>query len=171
MKLLGKEIWRDIIGYEGKYQVSNCGRVKSLNYHSTGKEKLLKEDINQRGYHRVTLFKDNKGKSFLVSRLVAYTFINFVPQANKVYEVNHKDEDKDNNSLDNLEIITKKANLLYGTGRDRQAKSKSKKVICIETGIIYASHKEAREQTGINNIYNVCNGKAKTSGGYHWQYI
>ena len=169
--MLGKEIWRDIVGYEGKYQVSNWGRIKSLNYHSTGKEKILKEDINQWGYHRVHLFKNNKSKSFSVNKLVAYTFINFVPQLNEVYEVNHKDEDKDNNSLDNLEIITKKANILYGTGRDRQAKSKSKKVICIETGVIYNSLKEAKEQTGINNIYNVCNGKAKTAGGYHWQYI
>ena len=66
-----EEIWKDIEGYEGKYQVSNMGNVRSLNYNNTGKPRNLKQKINRYGYNEVKLSKFNKTKNFLVSTLVA----------------------------------------------------------------------------------------------------
>ena len=82
------EEWRDIKGYEGKYQVSNLGRVRSLNFNKTGKIKELSY-AKRRGYLGVTLFKDKKSKTFAVHRLVAKMFI---PNPNNYPQVNHKDE-------------------------------------------------------------------------------
>lgn len=114
------EIWKDIPGYEGKYQVSNTGEVKSLNYNGTGKAKLLKQLDNRYGYLRVTLFKNGKRKWFRVHRLVAMTFL---PNPNNYREVNHKDENKYNNNVDNLEWCNAKYNMNYGTRNERASKS------------------------------------------------
>ena len=94
------EIWRDIEGYEGLYQVSNLGRVRSLNYKRTGKVQNMKLGTYPNGYKMVDLKKNNKRKAHLVHRLVAKAFI---PNPNQLCEVNHKDEDKANNTVDNLE--------------------------------------------------------------------
>lgn len=118
-----KETWKDVIGYEGKYQISNTGEVKSLNYLSTGETKLLKQQTDKHGYKRVRLYKDGKGKSCLVHRLVA---IAFIPNPNDLPMVNHKDEDKTNNNVNNLEWCTIAYNNNYGTKIERQSKSLSK---------------------------------------------
>ena len=101
------EIWEDIEGYEGIYQVSSLGKVKSLNFNHTKKEKILKPFFNRDGYLSVNLYKEGKRKQYLVHRLVAKVFI---PNPENKLEVNHKDEDKTNNKVENLEWVTSKEN-------------------------------------------------------------
>jgi hypothetical protein len=93
-----QEIWKDIKGYEGKYQVSNKGNVKSLNFNNTGKPKELKQKINRYGYYEVKLSKNNKTKNFLVSTLVANAFLN---RKNNEVEVMHIGDTSENN-VENL---------------------------------------------------------------------
>ena len=116
-----KEIWKDIPEYEGLYQASNLGNIKVLNrVVNSGiknnktvirKGKLLKQRINQ-GYYEVALSKDNKKRFFKVHRLIAMTFI---PNSNNFPSINHKDENKLNNCVNNLEWCSVKYNCNYGT--------------------------------------------------------
>lgn len=108
------EIWKDIDGYEGLYQVSNLGRVKNINYRGTKKERLLKSRKSRDGYLQLCLCKDGFIKMFYVHRLVAETFI-YNPQ--NLPCVNHKDENKQNNCLENLEWMTIKDNVTYSQGK------------------------------------------------------
>lgn len=110
------EIWKDISGYEGLYQVSNLGRVRSLNYNHTGEIKLLKQGTYKKGHKCVSLFKNKKGKTYSVHRLVA---IAFIPNPNNLPIINHKDEDPSNNNVNNLEWCTVAYNNTYGTARKR----------------------------------------------------
>lgn len=155
------EVWKDIKGYEALYQVSNLGRVKSLNYHRTGKERILKPGTQTKGYLKVPLYKYGKIEEFRVHRLVAEAFI---PNPNKYPCVNHKDENKQNNSVDNLEWCTVQYNTVY---------SCAKPVYCVELDKVFQSIHEAERQTGINkgNIVLCCQRKYKTAGGYNWQYV
>ena len=166
-----KEIWRDIEGYKGKYQVSNTGKVKSLERMKwNGKgyqkipEKILEGVDDGHGYLHVNLCKDGKETSCKVHRLIAQAFL---PNPNNLPEVNHKDEDKTNNKVENLEWCTSQYNVEY---------SKAKAVIVINkvSGLIveFSSAHEAERQTGISNgsISNCCNGKRKSAGGHIWFY-
>lgn len=170
--LVMEEIWKNIEGYEGLYQVSNLGRVKSLKF---GKEKILKPVKNTFGYLQVILCKENIQKHLYVHRLVAQAFI---PNPLNLPEINHKTEDKQLNYVWCLEYCDRKYNNNYGTHNERSANSrinhpaKSRKVICVETNIIYPSSMEAQRQTGISqsNIISCCKGKYKSAGGYHWKY-
>lgn len=117
-----EEIWKDIKNYEGLYQVSTLGNVKSLNFKHTGKEKILKLTKNSSGYLNVGLCKDGKRKGFLVHRLVAETFI---PNPDNLKQVNHLSERKTENNVKNLEWVTAKYNVNYGTARERQRKTVS----------------------------------------------
>ena len=114
-----EESWKDIEGYEGLYQVSNKGRVKSLNYHNTKKEKILKP-VNANGYKRVELCKNKTIKRLYVHRLVAQSFIE---NPNNYSCVNHKDECRTNNIVSNLEWCTHKYNNNFGTHMKRVSKS------------------------------------------------
>lgn len=173
-----EEIFKDIYGYEGLYQISNLGRVKSLNYNKTRKEKILKYRKHRYGYLMVVLFKDGKRKEILVHRLVAQAFL---PNLDNLPQVNHKDENKTNNCVENLEFCDAKYNSNYGTRNERVAKAltgayntkKSKPVMCIETGVIYQSTNEVQRQLGFSrgNISQCCNGKKNTSYKYHWKYV
>ena len=118
------EIYKDIKDLEGKYQVSNFGQILSLNYRKTGKAELLKPGKTKDGYPIVILYKDGKKKTFTIHRLVAETFL---PNPNNLLEVNHKDEDKTNNSVDNLEWCTREYNINYGTHNERMSKTKKKR--------------------------------------------
>ena len=118
--LLPKRIWRDIPGYEGKYQVSNTGQVRSLNYNHTGKTKILKQGTTIHGYKQVILYKDGKHKRYSVHRLVAQAFI---PNPNNLPQVNHKDENKTNNVAWNLEWMSHKDNCNYGTRNKRRSEA------------------------------------------------
>lgn len=122
---LKDEIWKDIKGYEGYYQISNKGRVKSLhrividknNIKKVYKEKLLDITINKKNnYKYITLHKDNKYETKSIHRLVAETFI---PNPNNYPEVNHIDENHFNNCVENLEWCTKEYNNKYGTNKER----------------------------------------------------
>lgn len=115
-----EEFWKDIKGYEGFYQVSNLGRVKSLAKYQKGnggsifwrKETILKPANSGRGYLMVVLIKNKKRKSYILHRLVADAFI---PNPYNLPQVNHKDENKTNNVVSNLEWCDNKYNSNYGT--------------------------------------------------------
>lgn len=113
------EIWKDIVGYEGKYQVSNYGQVRALHYRMTDKTRLINIRDNK-GYCEVALWKNSSRKLYMVHRLVAETFI---PNPNCLPQVNHKDENKKNNRVDNLEWCTQAYNNMYGTRIDRVKRS------------------------------------------------
>ena len=160
-----EEIWRDIKGYEGKYMVSNLGRVKSLNYNKTGKEKIMKGVPDGYGYFQLSLCKEGKVKNCRINRLVAQAFI---PNPDNLPEVNHKDKIRTNNRVDNLEWCTTQYNVEY---------SKAKAVIGINkvSGLIleFPSANEAKRQTGINqsNIIQCCKGRRNSAGGFYWHYV
>lgn len=155
------EVWKDIKDYEGLYQISNYGRIRSLN---KTKGRIRKQSI-QRGYYYIWLSKNSKGKMYIVHRLVAQ---HFIPNPLHLPEVNHKDENKLNNNVDNLEWCDAKYNSNYGTRNER----KGKPIQCIETGKIYWGARELERQTGIlhNNIAKAIRNNTIT-GGYHWQYV
>lgn len=146
------EIWKDIAGYEG-YQISNHGRIKS--HFKTAR--ILKPYLNTDGYLNI----DIKKKQYKVHRLVAEAFI---PNPENLPQVNHKDENKTNNNVTNLEWCTAEYNINY---------SHSKQIICIETGQTYSSIKDAALQLNLNSSYisNACKGRYKTAYGYHWRYV
>ena len=168
-----EETWKDIKGFEGKYIVSNLGRVKSLNYRRTGKERILKARKTKGGYLLVDLYREGKVKGYYVHRLVATTFYE---NLEGYTEVNHIDENKLNNRADNLEFCSRLYNENYGTGRKRAAEKKSKPVFSVdkESGLImwWKSANEAGEALGIapNNITKCCKGKAKSAGGHTFFY-
>lgn len=169
------EIFKDIEGFEGLYQVSNLGKVKSLNYRHKKIEKILKPFKNNYGYLIVILWKDGKYKHFTVQRLVADAFI---PNPENKPEVNHKNELKDDNRSENLEWCDSKYNINYGTRNERLSKKLtnrkdlSKRILCVETNTVYLSSMEAERQIGINhsNIIDCLKGKRKTAGKFHWKY-
>ena len=156
------ETWKAIAGYEGLYEISDQGRVKSLWY---GKEKIMKPQKGAPGYLQVGLCKDGHRKYLLVHRLVAEAFIQ---NPNNLDTVNHKDEVKTNNVASNLEWMSMKDNINYSQARQVQMFDKS-------TGELLAtfpSTREAARVTGINpsHISECCNGKKKSAGGYIWKY-
>lgn len=119
------EIWKDIEGYNGLYQISNLGKVKSLGRRGKGcslEDRILKPMINKDGYHLVNLKDTNHvAKWFTIHRLVA---LHFIPNPNDYKEINHKDEVKGNNTVTNLEWCTRDYNVSYGTGIERQSNNK-----------------------------------------------
>ena len=169
------EEWRDIKGFEGKYMVSNLGRVKSLNYRRTGKEKILKAYPNKDdyGYLKVSLYKDGKVRYPLVHVLVATAFLE---NPDNLPEVNHKDENSKNNCVENLEYCSRLYNVNYGTRNKKVAEKISKPVFSVdkESGLImwWQSAKEAERCTGIahSHITACCKGKRKSAGGHIWFY-
>lgn len=120
-----KEIWKSITDYEGLYEVSNLGRVKSLGNNKSRKEKILKPAKDRKGYLYVILCRNGKVKNFKVHRLVAEAFL---PNPEGFPEVNHKDEDKTNNQVENLEFCDCKYNINYGSHNERSAAARSKSV-------------------------------------------
>lgn len=165
-----KETWKPVVGYEGLYEVSSKGNVRNL---KTGR--ILKPIYSTNGYAMVDLTSTSNDRTKkLVHRLVAQAFI---PNPNNLSDVNHKDEIKTNNNLDNLEWISHKDNLNYGTRNERVAKSNSKPIqqLDMKTRSIiatYPSLTEAGLSTGIykSDISKVAKGKRKTAGGYGWRY-
>lgn len=176
-----KETWKPVVGYEGLYEVSDLGRVKKVARTITladGTIKKVDERIlkpsDSNGYQIVGLYRNGVSKSNWVHRLVAQAFI---PNPNKLPEVNHKDEIKANNNLDNLEWVSHRDNSNYGKRNERISKSMSKPIVQIDlsTGLIiktYPSTTIATRVTGINydTISRAARGKYKTAGGYGWRY-
>ena len=176
-----KEEWRPISGYERLYEISNLGRVKSLKRwiraNRTGrriiKSKILSICVNSAGYSIVVLCNNGKKKSHMVHRLVAESFIS---NPTKYPCVNHKDEDKTNNNVSNLEWCTQEYNANYGTGVAKCSSAKFKPVCMLNDNLevlhCYESAKNAELETGISRktISRVCNGKSKSAGGYKWKF-
>lgn len=167
------EIFRDVEGYEGLYQISNEGIVKSIWF---GKERILKPRKDRGGYYTVGFWKDRKLKWYKVHRLVATAFI---PNPDNLPQVNHKDECKTNNTVENLEWCTQEYNNNYGVRNEKATKTqindhkKSKPVLCVETGVVYPSTHEVYRQLGYSDshISKCCNGRLKTAYKYHWKYV
>ena len=167
------EIWRDIQDYSGLYQVSNLGNFKRLafNYkHYTREEHLLKPSIGKNGYLRVTLTKNSICKCFLAHRIVALTFL---PNKENYRCVNHKNENKTDNRIENLEWCSHYQNNHYGTAE----KKNYKPVIGVSAidgkELYFESIKNAAETLKItpSNIGSCCKGNRKTAGGYKWKYV
>lgn len=184
------EVWKDIIGYEGRYMISNLGRVKSLSREvSNGKgvrkidEKIITPYTDELGYKKVSLKKDNKGKTSKVHRLVA---IAFIPNPMNLPQVNHKDENPSNNNVDNLEWCDAKYNVNYGNHNKKLSKAlmgrkldkkqvekmskmfngggnpRAQKVIC--NGKTYGCVKDLAKEIGIDNslLMKYIKGKRKS---------
>ena len=183
---MDKEEWRDIAGYEGLYQVSNMGRVKSLERTVTRKngrklsvkEWILKPETIHNGYLRVALEDSGKRKRFLIHRLVCEAFLE--NPKNKP-EVNHINEDKSDNRACNLEWVTKEENINHGTRNARVGKAVSK-ALSKPVGQytrdgklikVWQSTKEVERQLGFanGNISKVARGELKTAYGYVWKYV
>lgn len=177
-----KETWKPVVGYEGLYEVSDLGRVKKVARTITQAdgtvkkidERILKQS-DSNGYQIVGLYRNGVSKSNWVHRLVALAFIPNNDQSKTV--INHKDENKRNNSVANLEWCTYKYNANYGTRNERVGKSNSKPIqqLDLKTGLIiatYPSLTEASLSIGIHwsTISNVAKGRGKTAGGYGWRY-
>lgn len=185
-----EEEWRDVVGYEGLYRVSNLGRVKSLNYNHTGEERLLSLKPNKGGYIVIKLYKKGEKEYFLVHRLVAEAFI---PNPDNLPEVNHIIDDfehRSDNRVENLEWCTKDYNINYGTHNEKLSKAKkgkkiseehkrkigeankgekhprAKKVRCVTTGETFNYIKEASLKYGVckSGISKCCKGKVKSAG-------
>lgn len=153
----------DIAGYEGLYAINDRGKVWSY------RKNVFLKPFLARGYCKVRLYKDGESKQVLVHRLVAEAFL---PNPQGLPQINHKDENKKNNCVDNLEWCDTKYNINYGRHNENVAKSHCKKVYCVELERIFESAKLAAMQLGLfdSNIAKCCKGKYKTTGGYHWEY-
>lgn len=174
-----KEAWKDIEGFEGCYQVSNLGRVKSLsrivrsgNGYKTTKE-LIKIPYKKLGYLRTALRKNRKSNDCAVHRLVA---IAFIPNPNNLPEVNHKDENPSNNCVENLEWCTSKYNSNYGTRIQRRVEKIKKIVYQYDKELNFIKmYNGAIDATldGYNDghIISCCKGNRKTHKGYIWSYV
>jgi hypothetical protein len=179
-----KEIWKDIENYEGYYQVSNFGRVRSLDriimrnngIPQTWIGRVLIPKRLPNGYLSVRLLSQKERKTAMIHRLVASAFI---PNPNDLPVINHKDENKENNYVENLEWCTQKYNVNYGNGRKKQYSSLVRcgwvrKVYQFTLDGIFVNEfnsiREATEVTGITNISSVCLGKHSSAGGFMWSY-
>lgn len=185
------EEWKPIEGYESLYEVSDWGRIKSLSkeiVNNIGVRKhgdiILKNGKSFNGYFSVVLYKDKRRKMYSVHRLVAEAFLE-IPEELKKYigtrklQVNHKDEDKTNNRLENLEWMSAKDNTNYGTARQRMTEKqlnspkKSKTVYQYDLeGNLIAIFPSTMEcvRNGFKYVRDCCRGKIKTYKGYIWKY-
>lgn len=180
-----EEIWRPVVGYEGYYEVSNLGRVRSLDrevYAGHGATMIKKGRVlaqtNNHKYKNVHLSIDGHARKPTVHRLVAEAFLE---NPDNLPMVNHKDENPHNNNVNNLEWCTCKYNNNYGTKNERISKAmtngkNSKGVLQydLEGNLVgaFPSMKQATRELGYDNsaISACCIGKAKTSYGYVWRY-
>lgn len=165
------ETWAYIKGYEGKYMVSNTGLVKALNFMNTGKERIMRQSLNGKGYHQLCLTLNNKKRTWRVHRLVAEAF---VPNPNGYPTVNHIDENKDNNSAQNLEWCTFTYNSKYGTRAERCGKPVIQLDLDGNRLQRFPSVAEAARVSGADRRHiGTCAGgnpRRKTVGGYKWVY-
>lgn len=184
------EIWKTIECYEN-YMVSNFGRVKSLNYKRTGKEGIIGIHKDKKGYIIFRLFKNGISQQHKAHRLVAQTFI---PNPQNLPCVNHKDENKQNNCVSNLEWCDVKYNNNYGTRNkkiskshkgvrlskeqiENSAKARQKPIVQLSLNgefiRYWKSIKQVKIELGISNsnIYHSLKDKRKTAGKYKWKYL
>lgn len=168
--LLIEEKWKDIKNYEGLYQISNLGRVKKINKSNII---ICKPSIDTSGYKQIVLTKNKKRKSYKIHRLIAQAFI---PNPNNLPQINHKDENKLNNDVSNLEWCTLQYNCNYGSRNYRCTRHRQHRVQQYnkQNNLVreYLSLKEAEKITKIKyqQISRCCRNKQKSAGGYIWKY-
>lgn len=161
-------MWQPIVGYEGIYEINRRGEVRRVKsgYISRGY-------IGRDGYRRISLTVNGKTKPYLAHRLLA---IAFIPNPLNLPCINHKDENKANNSLDNLEWCTYRYNLNYGTHNIRANETRKKPILQFsKDGAFIREWKsvtDLRNETGmdITHVSSCCRGKRKSANGYRWQY-
>ena len=171
-----KEIWKTAVYkgeiYEGLYKVSNLGRILSLNYKNTGKSKLMTPVETKNGYLQVGFWKNGEYKTCYVHRLIAETFLE--NPENKP-EINHIDEDKTNNRVENLEWKWHKDNINHGTRNERIAKALSKPVLQLSLSGDLIREWPSTQECGRNGfdqgaVCKCCNGKLPHYKGFIWKY-
>lgn len=176
------EVWRDIPGFEGYYQASSEGSIRSVDRiinKSNGVQnkktgKVLKQDLHKSNRFTVVLSKQSNTKTYFVHRLVYLAFYGDIP-CGKV--VNHKDENPQNNKLENLNLLSQKENLNWGTRNQKLSENRKKTVYqyTLDGELVncYESTISVSDKTGYSqgNISNCCNGKAKTAYGYVWKFV
>lgn len=163
------EIWKTIENYPS-YMVSNMGRVKSLNFGRTGKEGIMSPRKSGNGHLKITLSNGITKTDFLVHRLVA---THFIPNPNNLPEVNHKDEDKTNNCVDNLEWCDRRYNVNYGKHSPKIVLSKSVIQYSLDGYMlkVWDSISDAQKEVpNTRKICDCCQGKRNKAGGYIWKY-
>lgn len=171
-----QEIWKPIHGYEGRYEVSNYGQVRSYQQHrfNTILPHILKSVETRKGYLQVCLTKNGKQHSCFVHRIVAETFL---PKPDDKQQINHIDLNKKNNHVKNLEWCNGQENIRHarrnGIIFNRKAAAViSKPVRCVELNKIFNSAREAARQLNLSFVCigKVCLGRSKTTGGYHFEF-
>lgn len=181
-----EEIWKDIDGYEGLYQVSNYGRVKSLNYRNKGIEGILTPKCNCDGRLWVDLWGRGKPKHMLIHRLVGMAFI---PNPYNYPQINHMDENPKNNRVDNLEWCTGSYNIRYSLERHprervwdqsrntcRKNVKRTKQIVQFDlfgnVVRVWDNLVSIKHETGWNewHIEECCKGNRKKARGYIWRY-
>ena len=179
-----EEIWMPVIGYEGLYQVSNMGNVRSLDREITDrsgcvrilKGRVRKQVMTRGGYLMVGLCKECKGKWFKVHRLVWMAFNGIIPDG---MQINHIDEDKSNNNVNNLNSMDCVSNINWGTGIERRASQARKPVIQMSKDgkeiQRFNSVTEAANALGLHHvsISKCCLNRPHciSTGGYMWKYV
>ena len=179
------EIWKDIKDYEGLYQVSNLGNVRSLDmtiiqlHHWSNqyvkhiyKGRLLKGSKNSNGYRTITLHKGKKTEKRLLHRMIAEAFI---PNPNNYNYINHKDNNPSNNNVNNLEWCTQSYNIKYAYEQGNKTPPNTKEINQLKNGNIlrtFISISDAERKTGIKgaNISKCCRKLRNYAGGYQWEY-
>lgn len=178
------EIWKDVVGFEGKYIISNLGNVATLDWRGTNKSKQLKKTKNSNGYYTVSLKDETGSKQHYVHRLVADAFI---PKIDGKTFINHKDCNKKNNNADNLEWCTPKENIVHASINHRFPERKGiplahkhKRVRMIDKRSneiikVFSDVMEAREYIGddylhTSHIYSCLSGNRKSHKGYIWEW-
>ena len=156
---------KPIEGYEGLYAITEDGQVWSYISNKFLNKRVQKRD----GYELVNLYKDGKQKTFQVHRLVAEAFI---PNPENKPTVDHKDRNKLNNCVENLTWATAKEQAMNREHKTTR-RTRGKKIVCVETGEIFNSQREAAEKLNLDqgNISRVCRGLLNTCGGYHWKFL
>lgn len=147
----------NIEGFPG-YFVTSCGKVWSYK-----QNKFRKLEKTRNGYYRIALCNDNSRKDFFIHRLVAAAYLD---NPNNLPQVDHIDRDKEHNYVNNLRWTSSEENL-------KNRKNPQREIVCVETGKIFKSQREAAKEMGLHyqNINHVLKGKYKTTGGYHFEYV
>ena len=147
---------KDVVGYEGLYAVTSCGKVWSYK-----RQKFLEPQLNENGYWRVCLYKDRKEKKYMIHRLVAEAYI---PNPDNLPEVDHIDNDKNHNYVNNLQWITH---------RDNSRKSNNKPILQYTIEGEFVREWECAADVGkvaVKSINNCLKGRNKTAYNYIWKY-
>lgn len=168
------ETWKPVTGYEGLYEVSNIGRVKSLNYRRTKEVRILNGGKYTNGYCFVKLYKYGMSKHCSRHRLVAEAFI---PNPEGKPEIDHIDNDKENNCVANLRWVTHKENAVNVITKARRFERINPTIILqfnLDNTLVqkHRGAHDAERRTGVfrQSISLCCRGKQNTAGGYIWKY-